>query len=292
MQGLPTSLSVLWQQALVIQLISLPWKLTTIGMATTSTGTTEMTVTISTGTVGTTGKTESPTSPLESENVSPSSSFDPIPLFIGVISVLLVVIGVTGGLAFWWRRTRKHASENIELTVTSGFMTDIKIQHQIGGGNFGAVYRGLWQDTTVVALKKLKGIEQLKEFETEVNTLRYVQLQFHSFPSYHLLFRSLDHPNIVHYFGIYSAPNGVHYIVTEFLSKGSLLHFLHSEKDNLTTVDLLNISKQTAAGMNYLESKNIIHRDLAARNILVKFIKAYGKIQQWWHSRSSKESSN
>jgi len=88
-------------------------------------------------------------------------------------------------------------------------------------------------------------------------------------PSYHLLFRSLDHPNIVHYFGIYSAPNGVHYIVTEFLSKGSLLHFLHSEKDNLTTVDLLNISKQTAAGMNYLESKNIIHRDLAARNILV-----------------------
>ena len=51
-------------------------------------------------------------------------------------------------------------------------MTDIEIQHRIGGGNFGEVYRGLWQDTTVVALKKLKGVEQLKEFEAEANTLK------------------------------------------------------------------------------------------------------------------------
>ena len=73
----------------------------------------------------------------------------------------------------------------------------------------------------------------------------------------------------MHYFGIYSAPDGVHYIVTEFISKGSLLDYLHSEKDNLKTVDLLTISKQIAAGMNYLEMNNIVHRDLAARNILV-----------------------
>src|SRR5690606_7172908 len=54
-----------------------------------------------------------------------------------------------------------------------------------------------------------------------------------------------------------------------FLSKGSLQDYLRKEDDNLTTVDLLNISKQIAAGMNYLQTKDIVHRDLAARNILV-----------------------
>ena len=98
----------------------------------------------------------------------------------------------------------------------------------------------------------------------------FILTQFHPFLSPSL--RSLTHPNIVQYFGIYSAPDGAHYIVTEFLSKGSLLDYLHSERDNLTTVDLLNISKQIAAGMNYLEMNNIIHRDLAARNILVNEI--------------------
>ena len=34
-------------------------------------------------------------------------------------------------------------------------------------------------------------------------------------------------------------------------------------------LSLLNYSKQTAAGMNYLSSKSFVHRDLAARNILV-----------------------
>ena len=76
----------------------------------------------------------------------------------------------------------------------------------------------------------------------------------------------------MHYFGIYSSPDGAHYIVTEFLSKGSLLDYLHAERHSLTLVDLLNISKQIAAGMNYLEMNNIIHRDLAARNILVNEI--------------------
>ena len=67
----------------------------------------------------------------------------------------------------------ERSSKNVELTATSGYtITDIEIQHQIGGGNFGEVYQGLWQDTTVVALKKLKGVEQLKEFEAEANTLK------------------------------------------------------------------------------------------------------------------------
>ena len=136
--------------------------------------------------------------------LSESSSFDPFPMIIGIIVavvVLLVVIGVAGGIAFWLRRKKRtnggsaeayvfdidstaanepnatsvemYEAKKEELGATSSFIiTDIEIQHQIGGGNFGDVYQGLWQDTTVVALKKLKGDEQLKEFEAEVNTLK------------------------------------------------------------------------------------------------------------------------
>ena len=118
-----------------------------------------------------------------------SSSGTSIPVIIGIIAavvvLVLLVIGVTGCLVFWrMRRKQTRKSEmyavGVNLSAISGFMTDIEIQHQIGGGNFGDVYRGLWQDTTVVALKKLKGFEQLKEFETEVNTLRYMSF-IHSF---------------------------------------------------------------------------------------------------------------
>src|SRR5690606_8509295 len=99
-----------------------------------------------------------------------------IPVIIGTIAavVLLVAIGVAGGIAVW-RRKKKRTNQSflsVELPAISGFITDIEIQHRIGGGNFGDVYCGLWQDTTVVALKKLKGIEQLKDFEAEVNTLK------------------------------------------------------------------------------------------------------------------------
>jgi serine/threonine protein kinase len=44
----------------------------------------------------------------------------------------------------------------------------------LGSGNFGEVYRGKWQGTTEVALKKLKIKEQMEKFIKEVSVLQYV----------------------------------------------------------------------------------------------------------------------
>ena len=58
-------------------------------------------------------------------------------------------------------------------------------------------------------------------------------------------------------------------ILSEFMENGSLDQYLQSNKDNLTMVQLLEMLKGIASGMQYLSSMKYVHRDLAARNILV-----------------------
>jgi len=55
----------------------------------------------------------------------------------------------------------------------------------------------------------------------------------------------------------------------EFLSKGSLDTFLEIEQQRIQVADLLSMARHAAAGMAYLEERNIVHRDLALRNLLV-----------------------
>ena len=60
------------------------------------------------------------------------------------------------------------------------------------------------------------------------------------------------------------------YIVTEYMSGGSLLDYLSKgEGINLQLPTLIDMAAQVASGMAFLEAQGYIHRDLAARNILV-----------------------
>ena len=74
--------------------------------------------------------------------------------------------------------------------------------------------------------------------------------------------------NIVRFIGICVQKQPI-MIVMELVPGGSLLNFLRNHGSNLTQKNLLGMCLDTAAGMQYLESKNCIHRDLAARNCLV-----------------------
>jgi len=128
---------------------------------------------------------------------------------------------------------------------------NITVMERLGGGNFGDVYRGEWNGNTDVALKKLKSTEEMQSFFREATAL--------------LLLR---HPNIVQFIGVFTDRDNSKYIVTEFLSLGSLDILLRKNKTFPLEV-LLDMATQICQGMICLEKKNIIHRDLALRNILV-----------------------
>lgn len=121
----------------------------------------------------------------------------------------------------------------------------------IGKGNFSEVFEGVYNGEPV-AIKILKDQNAAYDYLLEANVMV-----------------TLDHPNLVRFVGLIQEHSLT--IVTELLSKGSLLDYLRSRgRSAITPKELVKFARDTCAGMAYLESKHVVHRDLAARNILIQ----------------------
>ncbi|KAK2883755.1 hypothetical protein QQF64_016518 [Cirrhinus molitorella] len=131
--------------------------------------------------------------------------------------------------------------------------SSLKLLTKLGAGQFGEVYKGLWNDRTTVAVKTLKpGTMDTKDF------LREAQIM-----------KKLRHVKLIQLYAVCTTEEPI-YIVTELMSHGSLLEYLQKDKGaSLQLSDQVEMAAQVACGMAYLELQNYIHRDLAARNVLV-----------------------
>ena len=129
----------------------------------------------------------------------------------------------------------------------------INLTRRLGSGNFGDVWAGTWNDFIPVAVKMLKpGTMSPRDFLAEAQVMK-----------------KLKHSKLVQLYAVCTRDEPI-YIVTELMSKGSLLKYLQSEDGKkLPILELIDIAAQVADGMAYLEVQKYIHRDLAARNILV-----------------------
>jgi c-src tyrosine kinase len=129
---------------------------------------------------------------------------------------------------------------------------DIELQESLGKGEFGEVRLGLLRGEKV-AVKILKDSSIAAEkFLAEAS-----------------LMTSLKHPNLVQLLGVVMDGSTI-YLVTEYMSKGSLLDYLRSRgRLHVTKTDQINFAYDTCAGMEYLERRKVVHRDLAARNVLI-----------------------
>uniref|UniRef100_A0A3B3XUW9 Tyrosine-protein kinase n=1 Tax=Poecilia mexicana TaxID=48701 RepID=A0A3B3XUW9_9TELE len=113
-------------------------------------------------------------------------------------------------------------------------------------------YTGTWNGTTKVAIKTLKtGTMSPEAFLQEAQIMK-----------------KLRHDKLVPLYAVVSEEPI--YIVTEYMSKGSLLDFV-KEGDGkfLTLITLVDMAAKIADGMAFIERMNYIHRDLRAANILV-----------------------
>lgn len=79
----------------------------------------------------------------------------------------------------------------------------------------------------------------------------------------------MHHENLVNLLGIVRKKDQI-YLVTEYMSKGSLVDYLRSRgRQHVTKKDQINFAFDTSSGMEYLEKMHVVHRDLAARNVLI-----------------------
>ncbi|XP_065657700.1 uncharacterized protein LOC101239033 isoform X3 [Hydra vulgaris] len=148
----------------------------------------------------------------------------------------------------------------------------LRLEHELGQGNFGSVVKGVYMlknnKYVAVAVKTLKE-EDIPGQKSEI--VKEAEIM-----------SKLDHPNIVRLIGVTQSPGFM--LVMELAPQGPLHKFLEKNR-KMKVLDILVLMLQVDEGMNYLESQHFIHRDLAARNVLV-VSKNFVKISDFGMSRA------
>ncbi|XP_022756550.1 rust resistance kinase Lr10-like [Durio zibethinus] len=127
----------------------------------------------------------------------------------------------------------------------------------LGSGGFGAVYKGIFSNGTMVAVKALHGASDKRieeQFMAEVSTIGRVH-----------------HFNLVRLYG-FCFERDLRALVYEYMKNGSLDKLLYSEDKKLGFEQLQEIAVGTAKGIAYLHEEcqqRIIHYDIKPGNILL-----------------------
>ncbi|KAL3672417.1 hypothetical protein V7S43_003101 [Phytophthora oleae] len=157
---------------------------------------------------------------------------------------------------------RRSMWEHPAIVASRIPIDNVELGEIISRGAFGVVYHGRYRDQDV-AIKTLlpekrKDINDIEVFLSEVK-----------------LMATMEHPNIVQFFGVAWEALSELYCVTEFMSGGDLRALLKEYIDNDAPqgmdVTKMQIAYDVAYALTYMHSLEpaVLHRDLKSRNILL-----------------------
>lgn len=141
---------------------------------------------------------------------------------------------------------------SLQLRIATDNFTNL-----LGSGGFGAVYKGIFSNGTIVAVKVLYGNSSKRieeQFMAEVSTIG-----------------RLHHFNLVRLYGFCFERN-LRALVYEYMRNGSLDKYLFHDHKTLGFENLHKIAVGTARGIAYLHEEcqhRIIHYDIKPGNILL-----------------------
>nr|WIL04199.1 serine/threonine-protein kinase/receptor [Cedratvirus lena] len=188
------------------------------------------------------------------EKLSSSSSSDLLTILLAILLplgfVLVLCFSIILFLVLFFTLRRKE-----EDSVWQISMDELELGEDLGRGGFGEVNKALWKGTEVAVktiLSSHVNKETEKAFQDEIKVMT-----------------TLRHPNVVLFMAACTkAPTLC--IVMEYMALGSLYDLLHNEL--ITEIPFIlkaKIAYQTAKGMHFLHSSNIVHRDLKSLNLLL-----------------------
>jgi eukaryotic-like serine/threonine-protein kinase len=127
----------------------------------------------------------------------------------------------------------------------------------LGHGGMGAVYLAARADDQYrkqVAIKLIR-----RGLDTQEIIRRFIGER--------QILADLDHPNIARLLDGGTTPDGLPYIVMEFVEGLPLIE--HCDRRRLTTVERLKLFRSVCAAVHYAHQNLVIHRDIKPSNILV-----------------------
>jgi aurora kinase len=126
----------------------------------------------------------------------------------------------------------------------------------LGKGKFGEVFLVRHHDCGFVAALKRTQKKCVKEFKMLEQFAKEIRL--HS---------SLDHPNIVKFYGVFEEGDEI-FLVLEYLNGGTLFDYLN-EVTALPLREAVEYLRDVIEALTYLHDRSIAHRDIKPENIVI-----------------------